>query len=211
MASPLDIRKRSLGFGSLSKWHRKRTEEHQHIYAPLKSPDHIRIIILEPSVDPTTPIRFTFHQDTLESLEGGYEAISYTWGEPKLQFLLYCNDSTQVLITRNLDLVLRRVRSKGDKKWLWADTVCINQSGNAEKATQIPLMADIFRRSKRVLAWLGLGGDEEKFAMVFLNGLSRRTMVDIQSPMSTWSIYSMVKGSFEEAVICCLSTLLLLP
>ncbi|KAI8940602.1 hypothetical protein NX059_001875 [Plenodomus lindquistii] len=38
---------------------------------------------------------------------------------------------------------------------LWADALCINQGDDDEKSKQIPLMRQIFRGSRRVLAWLG--------------------------------------------------------
>jgi len=38
---------------------------------------------------------------------------------------------------------------------LWVDSICINQKDNEEKASQVPMMADIYRRSRQVLIWLG--------------------------------------------------------
>ncbi|GAB1317001.1 Heterokaryon incompatibility domain-containing protein [Madurella fahalii] len=38
---------------------------------------------------------------------------------------------------------------------LWIDAVCIDQDNPPEKATQIPLMGEIYSRAGRVLAWLG--------------------------------------------------------
>jgi hypothetical protein len=39
---------------------------------------------------------------------------------------------------------------------LWVDAICIDQSNSTqEKATQIPLMGEIYSRAGRVLAWLG--------------------------------------------------------
>ncbi|KAF2003415.1 HET-domain-containing protein, partial [Amniculicola lignicola CBS 123094] len=144
-----------------------------HQYQPLQSAKHIRIIILEPSIDPTSPLVFSFDQDNLTNLAGQYEALSYTWGVPNLVLPLHCLDGSQVCVTENLDRFLRRLRLKIDKKWLWADAACINQADGAEKAVQIPLMVDIFRGAKGVLAWLGSGENGGEEAVRRLVQLSR--------------------------------------
>ncbi|KAF2252314.1 HET-domain-containing protein, partial [Trematosphaeria pertusa] len=154
-----------------------------HRYVPLNSPEHIRILVLEPSLGHDAPLCFSFQQADLEALQGEYDAISYTWGEPKLIFPLYNDDGWQVFVTENLDRALRRFRHKLDKRWLWADAVCINQSDNKEKGTQIPLMARIFRGARRVLAWLGPGGGENERGMRLMDRLSRRPSRMIQSQL----------------------------
>ncbi|ORY06039.1 heterokaryon incompatibility protein-domain-containing protein [Clohesyomyces aquaticus] len=148
-----------------------------HSYTPLKSTQHIRIIILEPSLDPNAPLDFSFHQASLPDLEAQYEAISYTWGAPILEHPLFCDDGTRVYVTINLECALKKLRYRASQRWLWADAVCINQRNDQEKATQIPLMVNIFRGAKRVLAWLGHGENGEHEAINFLGRLSRSPMI----------------------------------
>jgi hypothetical protein len=154
-----------------------------HTYERLVSPKHIRIIILEPSSDPSSDLRFSFHQGSLDELEDGYETISYCWGVGLLTCPLYAPDGTTVKVTENLGHALRRFRLKEEKRPLWADAACINQNNNEEKAVQIPLMVEIFRKAKRVLAWLGSGRHEEEESMRSFGRLSRitegRTFPDI--------------------------------
>jgi len=124
-----------------------------HVYTALSQPTDIRIAIIEPSMAPDAPLRFSFHHGCLDDLEGRYEAVSYVWGEPILNFPVYhINDGSRVLVTENLDQALRKLRHRLDPRWLWADAMCINQSDSQEKARQIPLMVDIFRGAKGVLA-----------------------------------------------------------
>jgi hypothetical protein len=40
-------------------------------------------------------------------------------------------------------------------RYLWIDSICINQAGRDEKATQIPLMSQICRGATRNIAYLG--------------------------------------------------------
>jgi hypothetical protein len=89
-----------------------------------------------------------------------------------LKHPLYIDDGTYVLVTKNLDKALRRLRHPTTTRVLWADAVCINQVNSDEKSTQIPLMARIFRGASTVLAWLDDGAEEER-GMVTLERLSR--------------------------------------
>jgi hypothetical protein len=102
------------------------------------------------------------------------------WGEPRLDHTLHINGG-HVMVTGNLDQALRRLRLATKNRALWADAVCINQSDNKEKATQIPLMAKVYRGVSRVLAWLDGGLDEER-GMQMLDRLSRRPVSKVQNP-----------------------------
>lgn len=143
-----------------------------HTYTALDSPSHIRIIILQPSLEPSSDLHISFHQGSLEELEDDYEAVSYCWGADVRTCPLHVSDSTKVMVTANLGLALRKFRHKGDVRLLWADAACINQTDDEEKARQIPLMVRIFRGAKRVLSWLGPGGNREEKA---IRSLARAT------------------------------------
>jgi hypothetical protein len=146
-----------------------------YAYEPILEEKSIRLMHLEPALHVDAPLHFTFTTDRIETLLAQYEAISYTWGEPKLECPLYLDsaDGACIMVTRNLDTALRRLRRPTARRALWADAVCIDQSDDAEKSKQIPLMADIFRGASTVLAWLG-GGAEEERGMQILDQLSRR-------------------------------------
>jgi hypothetical protein len=152
-----------------------------HTYEALAGPEYIRLSKLEPALSTDAPLRFTFIQTELSEIEGQYETISYTWGEPKLICPLHVDDGTCVMVTENLDRALRKLRYGDRVRTLWADAVCINQFNDKEKEVQIPLMARIYRGAKRVLAWLDPGayvGNEEEGIRV-LDRLSRRSRQDI--------------------------------
>jgi hypothetical protein len=146
-----------------------------HVYIPLSQPTEIRIAIIEPSMDYDAPLQFSFHQACLEDLEGQYEAVSYVWGVPDLIHPVHCNhDGSQILVTKSLDHALRRLRLRHDPRWLWADAMCINQRDNQEKAIQIPIMVNIFRGAKTVLAVIHENNDAIERGMRFVDGFSRR-------------------------------------
>ena len=39
--------------------------------------------------------------------------------------------------------------------YVWIDAICINQSDQVEKSTQVAIMSDIYRAASSVVAWLG--------------------------------------------------------
>jgi hypothetical protein len=167
-----------------------------YTYTPLER-GHIRLMNLEPALDSHAPIRFSFHKDQLSDLEARYEAMSYTWGEPKLIFPLYIENGTKVFVTQNLDCALRGVRLPTSSRTLWADAICINQNDNDEKALQIPMMAHIFRGANRVLAWVGGGQDEER-GMQLLNRLSRTSAQNPDTQLQ--NLYSHVPSLDETSL-----------
>jgi hypothetical protein len=133
---------------------------------------------LEPSIDPAGDLCFSFSQAPYEDVEGQYEALSYTWGEPRFEHRLYDiskGHEAVMLITANLDAALRKLRYKLETRVIWADAVCINQRDDEEKASQIPLMANIYNGARRVVAWLGpvVQNSGEEQGMKQLDILSR--------------------------------------
>ncbi|CAI9627609.1 hypothetical protein GT037_009152 [Alternaria burnsii] len=129
----------------------------RYTYKALGGPEYIRLMILHPASSGDAPLKFTFQQARLSELQGRYEAISYTWGQPNLTYPLYVGDGTHVLVTENLDRALRYLRHSHKDRALWADAACINQADDVEKGRQIPLMGQIFQNAKTVLAWLDPG------------------------------------------------------
>jgi hypothetical protein len=147
-----------------------------YAYRALEGPEYIRLIVLHPALSKVTPLRIDFVSSKLEDVEGDYDAVSYTWGKPVLTFPLHVGlDGMQVHVTENLDRALRYLRYENRTRMLWADAACINQKDNEEKAIQIPLMVQIFRGARRVMAWLDPGGDTtvEQKGMRLLDRLSR--------------------------------------
>ncbi|OJD37910.1 het-domain-containing protein [Diplodia corticola] len=103
-----------------------------------------------------------------------YLALSYTWGMParggeeKFLRVIDTNETYKIEIKPNLHGALMRLRDPVDTLLLWIDAICINQSDNREKSSQIPRMSDIFNEAKKVCIWLGPTEDESNLAMDFI-------------------------------------------
>lgn len=139
-----------------------------YVYTPLPTLNHTRIVELLPAAQQAAPLICRLVPLDLDSDDSprGYEALSYTWGEPVFSEQLFIqgpddeNDVRMLHVTPSLASALRRLRrGNSTVRRIWADAVCINQDDNTEKGRQIPLMSNIYRGASRVVAWLDPGGD----------------------------------------------------
>ncbi|KAI1130243.1 heterokaryon incompatibility protein-domain-containing protein [Nemania abortiva] len=126
----------------------------QYQYQSLPPSAQTRIIVLEPSGDASAPLVCKIEELIIESDEG-FQALSYTWGEPNFTERLIVDNTTFLRITPNLRDALRRFRKPFSPRRLWVDAVCINQQDEEEKRRQIPFMDVIYRGASAVLVWLG--------------------------------------------------------
>lgn len=83
-----------------------------------------------------------------------YEAISYTWGGSEFSATILCN-GLDLPVTRSAHEVLSHLRLASQPRWVWIDSVCINQLDAKEKSSQVQnLMFRIYRRAKMILGYL---------------------------------------------------------
>ena len=88
-----------------------------------------------------------------------YEAISYHWGDGEIKETITI-DGQSFVTTKTVGNILRR-RTKliwlwpGTMRFIWLDSICINQGDYEEKNRQVQAMRDIYARAGRVLVCLG--------------------------------------------------------
>lgn len=107
-----------------------------------------------------------------------YEALSYVWGtrtgEQKILVVEQASSSQKFIdVTENLHFALRYLRSESEGRILWVDAVCINQNDLVERGNQVRLMCSIYCNASRVLAWLGVDGDDSDTALDMIAELGR--------------------------------------
>ncbi|KAJ4413819.1 hypothetical protein N0V82_008313 [Gnomoniopsis sp. IMI 355080] len=122
-------------------------------YTPLTNNQSIRILTLH-SGGHGDVLQGSMELMSIDEEAGGYEAISYVWGNAKKKRCIVCNGA-ELSITETLFNALTRLRCLHGPRRLWADQICINQHSLEEKAIQIPIMDVIYRRADHVLVWLG--------------------------------------------------------
>ncbi|KAM7211862.1 Heterokaryon incompatibility protein (HET) domain containing protein [Rhypophila decipiens] len=148
-------------------------------YKPL-APDgaEIRLVEIKPSAEFNDPLECSVlhmpFQDDMMVLPA--EAISYTWGHPN-ETKTISLDGYSFPVTTNLESALRHLRHDQSPRRLWIDAICINQTDNSEKATQIPIMHLIYYRASRVVVWLGDGSsspdsqEDSRLAVEHIRGI----------------------------------------
>jgi hypothetical protein len=140
-------------------------------YFPLRSSpsghsgDEFRLLVLLPGQD-DDEIQCEIQHASLDG-PPRYEALSYTWGDPKgEESLVPCRgdpnasypikvDDGHLLVKYNLNCALKQLRHDTNPRTLWIDAICINQHDGEEKNHQVRAMARIYSGASRVLAWLG--------------------------------------------------------
>ncbi|KAI1039028.1 hypothetical protein LB503_007834 [Fusarium chuoi] len=147
----------------------------QYTYMPLSdSSDRsvIRLIKLHPGSG-EDPLRADILHASLDSdVVGRYEAVSYAWEDGHATNKLETPRGI-LLITPSLFHALHRFRLKDEPRMLWADAVCINQSDNAEKASQVALMSDIYASAACTLVYLGREADGSEVVGELLTRFAR--------------------------------------
>jgi hypothetical protein len=101
-----------------------------------------------------------------------YHALSYVWGSSSKTWPIILNGAS-MNVTHSLGTSLERFQSDDTIKWLWVDALCINQTDDEEKSSQVQKMRHIYNRAHRVLSWLGLpaSGTEELMANIESHGM----------------------------------------
>ncbi|KAJ9621299.1 hypothetical protein H2203_007351 [Taxawa tesnikishii (nom. ined.)] len=150
---------------------------------PLPNARSTRVLALCPETSSTLVCELSV---VLVDDDPAYEALSYTWatedGDYSLSSQIYCN-GCQLNVTRNCYAALRRLRLSSEKRTLWVDAICIDQTSDREKAQQVKLMGDIYRKSPRALVWLGESIENSEAALLFLERLAaaRRSSQELPS------------------------------
>jgi hypothetical protein len=104
-----------------------------------------------------------------------FEALSYTWADKDGDYTrcrkLFLGPAWDVLpITANCDAALRRLRYSDGPRFLWVDSICINQDDNRERSHQVRNMREIYAAASHVMIYLGGAYDESHIAMLEISG-----------------------------------------
>ena len=127
-----------------------------------------------------------------------FHALSYTWGL-KIIHQIGCDDvekkSTEragryLSIHENLWLALQRLRHQTEEQVLWIDAICINQTENAEKTVQVPLMLRLFHKVESVFIWLCEESGDSSAAFDLTSRIVAAAAVELtSSPTDTKQVF----------------------
>lgn len=125
----------------------------EFVHGELDSKTQIRLLQILPRGNSDT-LRCKMLHAELEDLPI-YEAISYTWGDPK-QCKTILIDDKLFPTTQNVYNLLYDRSPIFSPRTIWIDSICINQRDDEEKSWQVQLMTEIYEHASRVTVWLGL-------------------------------------------------------
>ncbi|KAJ4090230.1 hypothetical protein NW756_006587 [Fusarium oxysporum] len=142
------------GFLGCLGWRLRRTFLQPHIYTPLPSPSHIRVLFIQPGVNEDTLVA-SFELLDLNTANIRFEAISYQWSECGCQKASIRLGGEQMSINAYLRNILLHLRREQHIRVVWADALCINQSDHAERLQQVSIMQKIYSQAFRVIGFVG--------------------------------------------------------
>jgi len=93
-----------------------------------------------------------------------YNALSYTWGNPKKKAVIIVNGIRRK-VRHNLGRALSALRREDEDMILWVDALCINQEDLEERGQQVRLMEEIYKNAEAVLIYLGRGNSKTSVAI----------------------------------------------
>lgn len=129
-------------------------------------------------------------------LKTKYEAISYTWGDPTQSCLIEI-DGRSLGLPISSEKALRRMVSRTRKRTVFIDAVCINQNDNAERASQVLLMGDIYRHSQATLVYLGDASETTAQAFANIRLLHQEHLEEVKI---TQSLEDHLDGKYIEGL-----------
>ena len=104
-------------------------------------------------------------------------SASYTWGTKAYSDTTIKFKAGELPVLQGLQPFLQMVSEHEDfhdDDWWWIDSLCINLADGQERELQVRIMADIYRRARRTMVWLGeeVDGDSDcRGAVQFLHYL----------------------------------------
>jgi hypothetical protein len=143
-------------------------------YPPLHSSTMIRLLKLQNDTKDRSLITCQI-TDTELSTAPPYDAVSYVWGNPKASASLLVGpvEDSCIPIAENARCVLAAVTPLEGTRYIWMDSICIDQSNEEEKAQQIPMMGKIYARAQEVISYLKPSSqDDADAAIAFMNRLT---------------------------------------
>ena len=87
--------------------------------------------------------------DLEDALE--FSALSYCWGDQVPDRIIRVNGE-EVLVTPNLESALKHLRRASERRLLWVDAICINQTDVDERNAQVARMHTIYQKAERTIA-----------------------------------------------------------
>lgn len=169
------------------------SSRHCYRHAPLKSSRSIRVLVLSAAgMSSDDPIQCELIEVSLDNLRSGtgvrfqtkdtlranaikYDALSYAWGSPEPARWIEC-EGLPIRVTDNCYTAMKRLQSSHTQpslRFLWIDSICIDQRSPQERSQQVAMMGEVYRKAQRVIVWLGQEDEYSREAIKHLRGIQK--------------------------------------
>ena len=149
-------------------------------YRQLEGLEWIQVVKLWPSTTLAKPPRVDIQHVDRSSIPFSplperlnYDAVSYAWSEYTRNSKIVCNGDSILAITPTVYVMLQWLRHESKPRYLWIDSICLNQDDRQEKEVQIPQMGQIYREARKARVWLGEGAEDTQKVLTLLTVLGR--------------------------------------
>lgn len=163
------------------------TAQNRPIFTPLNSdPEQPEIRLLK-VLPPSSDGKPSFQLRTASlTTEHKFAFVLYVWGQRSEKEIVLNGQAARIsvgAVSPAIQTAMHHYKQVcgGDQEnlWLWTDAICIDQSDEREKSSQVPLMARIFSRAEHVICCLttsmpSLSAERFRAASKSLNQLARR-------------------------------------
>jgi hypothetical protein len=140
-----------------------------YIYRLFSNENSIRLFVLDPGPSDAAISGNLIH--VFIPNRPPYEALSYCWGSSSKPCKIMTDEGT-ISITSSLHAALLCLRLPDASRTLWIDAVCIDQSSNSEKSSQILLMPSIYSLATLVIVYLGPFSHSSSTVPAFLDRIA---------------------------------------
>jgi len=118
------------------------------------------------------PVALSVHSATIDTAHAPpFHALSYIWGTETTTEEMELGGK-RFAVTPHLRTGLRALGRRFADALFWIDAICINQTDDAEKATQVGRMSDIYLLAACVVIWLGPARDNSDLFMTQVTRLN---------------------------------------
>ncbi|KAI1751997.1 heterokaryon incompatibility protein-domain-containing protein, partial [Xylaria castorea] len=128
----------------------------------------IILLDLQPSLDPTKPIKCIRRVSSLEQQPGTvYDVLSYAWDSPHETKRILINGSP-FKIHKSLESALRHLRLPSTSRMLWVDSLCVTGRDVQGWSHDLKRLTFIYAEAREVIGWLGNESNTSSLAFSFL-------------------------------------------
>lgn len=173
-------------------------------YTPFNTASHgeIRLLRILPSLFKESVICCELFTVSLAAPSlPSFEALSYVWGAPadNCPYPVYVHGYA-ITVSNNLNDALRALRHITIPRCMWIDALCINQSDNLEKSSQVLLMERVYSIAQKVIVWLGNESNDSNLAMVTLSSINSKDALRFLLPESNTAIGNLFDRNWFKRV-----------